>query len=318
MVWPPGELLNITGAQPLRECGIVVPVNRDDMTRRWNGVQRRGQAAVGALRGRALPATSVVDPAPPHHDWWDLLPFTAHRIALAPGVETTTAGVTPVDDIRTQLVVDACGGSLGGRTIVDLGCLEGGFTLAFAQRGATRAVGIEARELSVQRCELARKLLSVENAKFVRADIKDELARHDPFDVVFAAGILYHVADPAGFLRTMRSSCKHVALIDTHVARTDEVTHDCSPIVSRDSLGTTYRGRMFPEYPPNVSDDAKESMAWAAYSDADAFWPLEDDLVQMMREAGFSRVEKVDVAGDGNLARWGVDTLNRVMYLAYV
>ena len=46
---------------------------------------------------------------------------------------------------------------------------------------------------------------------------------------------------------------------------------------------------MFPEYPPDVSDDAKEAMAWAAYSDADAFWPLEDDLVQMMHDAGFAR-----------------------------
>ena len=282
-------------------------------------MQRRGRAAVDALRGRTQPTTTVVVPAqPPLNGWWSLLPFTAHRIALAPGIETTVAGVPPVDDIRTQLVVDACGGSLDGRTVVDLGCLEGGFTLAFAQGGAASALGIEARELSVQRCELAKTLLGVENAEFVIADIKDELGRHDPFDVVFATGILYHVADPAGFLRTMRSACGHVALVDTHIARLDAATHDCSPIVSRDSYGSTARGRMFPEYPPDVSDDAKEAMAWAAYSDADAFWPLEDDLVQMMHDAGFARVEKIDVAGDGNLPRWGVDTENRVMYLAYV
>ena len=294
-------------------------MDRDSITRIWGGVRRRSTAAVAALRGRAPSTNTVIVPAQPApHGWWDLLPFTAHRIELANGIETTVAGVPPVDDIRTQLVVDACGGSLDGRTVVDLGCLEGGFTLAFAQGGATRALGIEARELSVQRCELARTLLGVENAEFVVADIKDELVRHDPFDVVFATGILYHVADPAGFLCTMRSACGHVALVDTHIARLDEVTHDCSPVVSRDSHGSTYRGRMFPEYPPDVSDDAKEAMAWAAYSDADAFWPLEDDLVQMMHDAGFARVEKVDVAGDGNLPRWGVDTLNRVMYLAYV
>ena len=294
-------------------------MDRDDATRIWSGVLRRGRAAAGALRGRTPPTTSVVVPAPPPpHGWWDLLPFTAHRITLAPGIETTVAGVPPVDDIRTQLVVDACGGNLDGRSVVDLGCLEGGFTLAFAQRGAARALGIEARELSVQRCELARNLLGVENAEFVVADIKDELVRHDPFDVVFATGILYHVADPAGFLHTMRSACSHVALVDTHVARLDEVSHDCSPIVSKDAHGSTYRGRMFPEYPLDVSDDAKEAMAWAAYSDADAFWPLEDDLVRMMHDAGFARVEKIDVVGDGNLPRWGVDTVNRVMYLAYV
>ena len=284
----------------------------------WRSARRRGLAVVDALRGR-IPATASPMPAQPRpRGWWDLLPFTAHRIEIAPGIETTVAGVPPVDDIRTQLVVDACGGTLAGRTVVDLGCLEGGFTLAFAQRGAARVLGIEARELSVQRCELARTLLGVDNAEFVVADIKDELSRHDPFDVVFATGILYHVADPAGFLRTMRSACDHVALVDTHVARVDEASHDCSPMVTRESGGSTYSGRMFPEYPPDVSDAAKEAMAWAAYSDADAFWPLEEDLVRMMRDAGFAVIEKIDVAGDGNLPRWGVDTLNRVMYLAYV
>jgi SAM-dependent methyltransferase len=294
-------------------------MNRDDVTRLWRGALRRGRAAGDALRGREPVAVAPsASPRARPSGWWDLLPFTAHRIALAPGYETTVAGVAPVDDIRTQLVVDACGGSFEGRTVVDLGCLEGGFTLAFAQRGAACALGIEAREQSVQRCELARTLLGVDNAEFVVADIKDELARHDPFDVVFATGILYHVADPAGFLRTMRSACRHVALVDTHVARPGEATHDCSPMVTRELHGVTYRGRMFPEYPPDVTDDAKEAMAWAAYSDADAFWPVEDDLVRMMHEAGFARIDKIDVAGDGNLPRWGVDTLNRVMYLAYV
>ncbi len=89
-------------------------------------------------------------------------------------------------------------------------------------------------------------------------------------------------------------------------------------MVTCESHGSTNRGRMFPEYAPDASDDAKEAMAWAAYSDADAFWPLEDDLVQMIHDAGFAQVDKVDVAADGNLPRWGVDTLNRVMYLAYV
>lgn len=294
-------------------------MDRDGITRVWSGVRRRGAAAVDALRGRVPSTTTLLVPAQPApRGWWDLLPFTAHRIELAPGIETTVAGVPPRDDIRSQLVIDACGGSLDGRTVVDLGCLEGGFTLAFARAGAAHALGIEARERSVQRCELARTLLGVDNATFVNADIKDELGHHDPFDVVFATGILYHVADPAGFLKTMRSACAHVALVDTHIARADEATHDCSPMVERESHGVTYRGRMFPEYPPDVSDDAKEAMAWAAYSDADAFWPLEEDLVQMMHDAGFARVEKVDVAGDGNLPRWGVDTVNRVMYLAYV
>ena len=285
------------------------------------GVVRRGSAAVDALLGRP-PHPLVVEDGPEdderNHGWWDLLPFTTHRIPLAPGIETANVGVNALEDVRTDLVIEACGGSLEGRTVVDLGCLEGGFTLAFAERGAQLALGIEAREISIRRCELARGLLGLDNAEFVEADIKDELAKREAFDVVFAAGILYHVSDPAAFLVTMREACSGVALIDTHIANPDVATHNCSEIVSRSSGERTYRGRMFPEYAPDVSDSEKDDLLWAAWSDVDSFWPLEDDLVAMIHDAGFSSVDKVDLAEDGRASRWGVDQTNRVVYLARV
>lgn len=279
---------------------------------------RRARAAYDALLGR------VSDPTPPtpqeavEPGWWDLLPFTTHRIELAPGIETASAGVDAFDDVRLDLVIEACGGDLEGRTLVDLGCLEGGFTLAFAALGAERAVGIEARDVSVRRCELARDLLGLANAEFVLGDIKDELASREPFDVVFATGILYHVSDPADVLASMRAACADdgVALIDTHVAHPTEPSHGCSEMVTRSSGGHDYRGRMFPEYAADGSDGDIEDLLWAAWGDTDAFWPLEDELVAMIRDAGFSRIEKVGLHEQGRAHKWHVDHLDRVVYLA--
>ena len=286
------------------------------------GALRRGSAAFDALLGRPpaqpIEAPDLSDGGETDPGWWDLLPFTTHRIPLAPGLETATIGVNALEDVRTDLVIEACGGSLDGRSIVDLGCLEGGFTLAFAERGAELALGIEAREISVRRCELARDLLGLSSAEFVQADIKDELTTRESFDVVFAAGILYHVADPAQFLVTMRDACSGVALIDTHVARDDEATHGCSEVVTRPSGDRSYRGRMFPEYASDMSDSKKDELLWAAWSDADSFWPLEDELVAMIHDAGFSSAEKVDLAKDARASRWGVDQTNRVVYIARV
>lgn len=282
------------------------------------GALRRGRAAIDALRGR-VPVTEASPPASPAASrppgWWDLLPFTTHRIALAPGIDTAADGVDVVDDVRVDLVVEACGGTLAGRSVVDLGCLEGGFTLALAQRGATSAVGIEAREVSVRRCELARDLLGLETAEFVRADIRDELARREPFDVVFAAGILYHVSDPAQLLVAMRSACAAFALIDTHVAVESGPTHGCSDLITRRFGDREYRGRMFPELSAATVAGDVEDYLWAAWSDDDAFWPLEEELAAMISDAGFSTVEKVELTAD-ELARWGVDRTNRVIYLA--
>jgi SAM-dependent methyltransferase len=297
-------------------------MNQRSVSSIGRGVVRRGSAALDALLGRP-PAQNIAEDSPLAGDqndpgWWDLLPFTTHRIPLAPGIETAAAGVNALEDVRTDLVVEACGGSLDGRSVVDLGCLEGGFTLAFAERGAQLALGIEAREVSVRRCELARDLLGLTAAEFVEADIKDELAKREAFDVVFAAGILYHVADPAAFLVTMREACSGVALIDTHVAREDEATHGCSEVVTRSAGERTYRGRMFAEYASDVSDSEKDELLWAAWSDVDSFWPLEDELVAMIHDAGFASAEKVDLVDDGRASRWGVDQTNRVVYIARV
>jgi len=288
------------------------------LSRIGRGAVRRGSAAVGALRGRIPPQSPPWEPsAERRHGWWDLLPFTTHRIPLAGGYETAVDGANPFEDVRIDIVIEACGGSLDGRTVVDLGCLEGGFSLALAEQGAAHVVGIEARRISVERCRLAAGLRGTPNVEFVEADIKDELARRDPFDVVLATGILYHVSDPAAMLRDMRSACRGVAVIDTHVAAADAATHGCSELVERTLDGGTYRGRMFAEYAPDSSLDERAELLWAAWSDADSFWPLEDDLVRMIHDAGFESVEKIEFDADRR-QRWRVDQVNRVTYVARV
>ncbi len=243
--------------------------------------------------------------------WWDLLPFTAHNIELAPGVGTRPGPTPPRDDVRTATMVAARGGSVRGDRVVDLGSLEGGFTLAFAALGAD-AVGIEVRDVSVARAELAQVLLGETKATFVCADLVDELERQPPADAVLATGILYHFADPLDVLRRIRTLNPAVLLLDTHVA-SDERTHDCSDFVDRVYDDHRFRGRLFHEFDADSTASERNAMTWAAWSDEDAFWPIEDDLVRMLELAGFGEIRKVDVADD---APWEVDRRNRVMYLA--
>lgn len=256
--------------------------------------------------------------APPQSDenWWELFPFTTHRIRLGEDLWTTPAGAVADTDWRTSLVVNCCNGSLAGKTLVDLGCLEGGFSLAFAKLGAQRALGIEARDISVRRCKVAQQLLSLSNVEFVCGDIKDELLKSpSAFDVVFAAGILYHVANPYELLRSMYDACRGFTVVDTHVARADAPSHGCLEITTRSWEGHTYQGREFIEFPSNVEFDSREKFLWAAWSDQRSFWPLEEDLVRMMRDVGFRNIQKSN-PDSANVGRWGVDQTNRVIYVA--
>jgi ubiquinone/menaquinone biosynthesis C-methylase UbiE len=246
-------------------------------------------------------------------EWWRLLPFTLYRIRIGDDLWTTPAeadGVNAARDVRMRIVLDLCGGSLAGKTIADLGCNEGGFAVEFARLGAKESVGIEARDVSVQRCELVRKLAGLENLKFIRCDVMEELARwSDSFDIVFASGILYHVADPHKLLSDIFRACREAVLIDTAVASREAPSHWCSEeIVSRTFGDKSYQGRIFPE--PDAS--IRESKLWSAWSNDSSFWLLEDELLSLMRDVGFRDVRKVDRSQYGDLP-WGVDPRNRII-----
>ena len=246
--------------------------------------------------------------------WWDLLPFPSHRVQIAEDLWTADTGVIAADDLRTKLVLDYYGGNLNEKTVVDLGCCEGGFAAEFALRGAARSIGVEARKTSFDRCEMVRKLLGLKNLEFVLADVKDVLPKwQNQFDVVFLAGLLYHVADPFSILKMCHSSCRDLTLVDTHVANLTNATHGCSELMARAWEGHSYRGRLYPEYSRTISRAELEQIIWAAWSDESAFWLLEPDLVQMAKDVGFKSVEKVDPSR--NASPWFVDKEGRVIYI---
>jgi SAM-dependent methyltransferase len=243
--------------------------------------------------------------------WHDLLPFTTHRIRLQADRYTMAAGVEPEDDVRCDVVVDVAGGSLAGKSVLDLGCLEGGFALELARRGAARVLGIEFREISVQRCELARDLMALPNAEFICGDIMTAIPA-EQFDVVFATGILYHLDRPAELLAIARRACRGFMMLDTHVARRDEATHGCGPEAAIEAAnGTTYRGRWFTEFAESTTAASRARMLWASSTNHRSFWPFQDELERMLHDAGFGDVTQADP----DPKRWNVDLRNRVMYL---
>ncbi len=84
------------------------------------------------------------------------------------------------------------------RTILELGSLEGGHTIALARHpGVERVLGIEARAANIARARFAQKLLRINNVDFVEADLeKTDLKTFGKFDAVFCSGLLYHLPEP--------------------------------------------------------------------------------------------------------------------------
>jgi SAM-dependent methyltransferase len=226
----------------------------------------------------------------------DLLPFTAHRVELEPGVWTIDGGgEDPFESAATLALLEHTGGDLQGSRVLDVGCLEGGYTVAFARLGAREAVGLEIRETNLRRCRFLEDHLRLPNVRFVRDDAREIAAeRLGSFDVVFASGILYHLEDPFDFLQRCFDITSDLLVIDTHLASENHVSHGCSErVTTREWRGGSYRGREAVEDMQGLPPEKIEALNWAAWGHSVTFWLTERSLLHALSNVGFSFVSKV-------------------------
>ena len=105
-----------------------------------------------------------------------------------------------------------------GLSALDLACHQGWFAVKLAQAGFGRVQGIDARASHVEDSRLISGIYGLDGLSFSRGDIHDldprELGQHD---VVLMLGLLYHLENPVGALRTCRALCRRLCLIETQI-----------------------------------------------------------------------------------------------------
>lgn len=227
-------------------------------------------------------------------------PWTAHNVVLNAEVSTLPGAIDFVEEngiVRAvrRTVESFLGADLRGVRIADLGCLEGGFSLAFARRGA-EVLGIEARPENVEKCRLLEEHFALPNLRFDRADVKEfSRERFGAFDVVLALGILYHLDDPVGWLARLGEATEALLVVETHWAPdADDAVERLRPEIRRLGPaetfvrgGSEYRGRWFREY---ESDAERDAMPWASYSNPRSFWLTRPSILRAVAAAGFDLV----------------------------
>jgi SAM-dependent methyltransferase len=224
--------------------------------------------------------------------------FTAHNIRLPDGTFTMpesnwTTAESPWMTSAQRVVEIVFGDRLAGRRVLDLGCLEGGYTLEFARMGMD-AVGIEVRESNYANCELVREAFDLPNLSFVRDDVWN-VSSQGPADVIFCCGLLYHLDRPRAFIELMASLAPKVIIMNTHYAPVEpSPTFTLSDIVEHEGLP----GRWYQEH-AETDPSVLETFKWTSWSNQQSFWLTKPAILTALHDAGFDAVfEQYDWLGD--------------------
>ncbi len=84
---------------------------------------------------------------------------------------------------------------LQGKSVLDIGCNAGFYTIEFKRRGAGRTVGIDSDERYLDQARLAAEVCGAD-IEFIQMDVYEVASLRERFDVVLFMGVLYHLRYP--------------------------------------------------------------------------------------------------------------------------
>ena len=228
--------------------------------------------------------------------WW-------HSIDLGEGV--VTPGAKSLDIMRREIDQLGLPADLTGRSVLDIGAWDGGFSFEMERRGADRVVALDhyiwsidnpAQQAELRRCaeagiaprpweeipevwkpdelpgrggfDAARHALGSKVEPVVGDFQEIDLDSLGQFDVVLYLGVLYHVHDPFRAVQRLAKVTKEVAVIETGSSAIPGAEHyGAWEFIAGDDLG----------------------------HDPTNWWiPNRKGLVSMLRAAGFAHVEMDD------------------------
>lgn len=199
------------------------------------------------------------------------------------------AGPVPLfDDARIGWAAEQLG-DFKGRTVLELGSLEGGHTYQIERLGAAAILAIEANTSAYLRSLILKELLGSRRARFICGDFVAFLRENQKtFDACFASGVLYHMRNPAELIALIARASDRV-LLWTHY-------YDEAIICRRPDFGSR-----FPDVPPQQAEyqgfkhllyrhqyqgelnEATFCGGSAPYS----LWMTRDDILACLRYFGF-------------------------------
>jgi SAM-dependent methyltransferase len=118
-------------------------------------------------------------------------------------------------------VVAAVGG-VEGKTVLDVGCNSGYFSVALAQRGALRVVGLDSEPYG-ETVDLLNELCGT-NVQFRQWRYDGSLQSREQFDLVVSVAVLVHLSEPLRHLAWLGSAAREALWVFTHAQESNAMS----------------------------------------------------------------------------------------------
>lgn len=212
-----------------------------------------------------------------YSDWFYPFSFTNGALTVV-----TNDQVFQIHQSRARLIFpyleDVFNGKWDSVSCCDIACNQGWFATQVALRGAKKVVGIDARSDHIKKAELIKELSDISSLSFKQDDLYNIWPENTgKFTITLFLGILYHLDNPMGALRIVRSITEKVCIIETQVVP-DSNNLECT-------WGSATQRRSGPGIAVLASDEMH-----VCGGNALTFVPSIDALHTMLFAAGFSRI----------------------------
>lgn len=162
----------------IRGCEVDQPLGMDMMNRAASAVEAGGGLTGEQIERRVRELGT----------WF-------HNIDLR-GVKTAPnhfLGDYPA--VKWKSFAQAIPADLRGKSVLDIGCNAGFYSIEMKRRGAERVVGIDSDDIYLEQARFAAEVCEAE-IEFRKLSVYDVAALGEKFDVVLFMGVLYHLRHP--------------------------------------------------------------------------------------------------------------------------
>ena len=212
-----------------------------------------------------------------------------HRIALGGGLYTKTESVMgePVDHpAKPWETIGKClPEDLTGKTVLDVGCNAGFYSIEAKRRGARRVLGVDGQRQHVRQAVFVRKALGLD-IEYRRMNIYELTRRRvGEFDITLALGLVYHLKHLVLALENLYEVTRELLVVETAILPPKRTPKSFTHPVGRAEM------RLHPlAYVENPHGAKEQVFNW--------FLPGVEALTALLRNTGFDEVEVFEVKNE--------------------